>query len=100
MSVDLESPLTMTSVEETAKKFSCSACKRPTIFLSCTIQCFLAREISPIIQAPTTLTTMATIHENLIDQDMYSSDCSSSRALTPSIVEQQLSTYYQLKKVA
>ncbi|GFU32432.1 hypothetical protein NPIL_29041 [Nephila pilipes] len=52
----------------------------------------------PIIQAPTTLTTMATIYENLIDQDMYSSDCSSSRASTPSIVEQPLSTCYELKK--
>ncbi|GFU42366.1 hypothetical protein NPIL_166061, partial [Nephila pilipes] len=41
---------------------------------------------------------MATIYENLIDQDMYSSDCSSSRASTPSIVEQPLSTCYQLKK--
>ncbi|GFT60229.1 hypothetical protein NPIL_71571 [Nephila pilipes] len=43
---------------------------------------------------------MATIYENLIDQDMYSSDCSSSRASTPSIAEHPLSTCYQLKKVA
>ncbi|GFT37207.1 hypothetical protein NPIL_270421 [Nephila pilipes] len=48
------------------------------------------REISPIIQAPTTLTTMATTYENLIDQDMYNSDCSSSRVSTPSIIEQPL----------
>ncbi|GFT16020.1 hypothetical protein NPIL_527201 [Nephila pilipes] len=71
---------------------------KPTIFLSSTLQCFLAWEISPIIQAPTTLTTMATIYENLIDQDMYSSDCSSSRVSTPSIAEHPLSTCYQLKK--
>ncbi|GFT83499.1 hypothetical protein NPIL_592081 [Nephila pilipes] len=43
-------------------------------------------------RTPTTLTTMATIYENLIDQDMYSSDCSSTRASTPSIVEQPLPT--------